>query len=87
MNFAAQLATNQKFALRDLSKPYTLTPESLVNFVVDTLNVPSPSSDVYSALTNYVRSGAPWSASDAQVLAKAGGLFHLVVGSGDYQFL
>lgn len=87
MNFAAQLATNQKFALRDLLKPYTLTPESLVNFVVDTLNVPAPSSDVYSALTNYVRSGAPWSASDAQVLAKAGGLFHLVVGSGDYQFL
>ena len=87
MNFAAQLATNQKFALRDLSKPYTLTPESLVNFVVDTLNVPSPSSDVYSALTNYVRSGGAWSASDAQVLAKAGGLFHLIVGSGDYQFL
>jgi uncharacterized protein (DUF1800 family) len=87
MNFAAQLATNQKFALRDQSKPYTLTPESLVNFVVDTLNVPAPASDVYSALTNYVRSGAPWSASDAQVLAKAAGLFHLVVGSGDYQFL
>ena len=87
MNFAAQLATNQKFALRDLARPYKLTPESLVNFVVDTLNVPQPAGDVYAALTSYVRAGGAWTGSEAQLLNKAGGLFHLVTGSGDYQFL
>ncbi len=87
MNFASTLAKNQKFALRDLAQPFKLTPESLVNFVVDTLNVPMPASDVYAALTSYVRSGGTWTGSDTQLLNKAGGLFHLVTGSGDYQFL
>jgi uncharacterized protein (DUF1800 family) len=87
MNFAAQLATNQKFTLRDLVRPYKLTPESVVNFVVDTLNVPAPAGEVQSALTSYVRAGGTWTGSEAQLLNKSGGLFHLVVGSGDYQFL
>jgi uncharacterized protein (DUF1800 family) len=87
MNFAAALATNQKFALRDLARPYKLTPDTLVNYVVDALNVPQPSGDVYSALASYVRAGGTWAGSDTQLLNKAGGLFHLVAGSGDYQFL
>ena len=87
MNFAAVLATNQKFALRDQAQPYTLTPETLVNHVVSTLNVPTPASDVYGALTSYVSAGGPWSGSAPQLLAKTGGLFHLLVGSADYQFV
>ena len=87
MNFAAQLATNQKFGLRDLARPYNQTPDTLVNFVVDALNVPAPPADVYAALTDYVRAGGTWTGSDAQLLAKAGGLFHLVTGSGQYQFV
>jgi uncharacterized protein (DUF1800 family) len=87
MNFAAQLATNQKFGLRDMARPYKQTPDTLVNFVVDTLNVPAPPPDVYAALTDYVRAGGAWTGSDAQLLNKAGGLFHLVTGSGQYQFV
>lgn len=87
MNFAATLAKNQKFALQTLARPYKLTPETLVNFVVDTLNVPTPAPDVYAALTSYVQDGGAWTGSDTQLLNKAAGLVHLVTGSGDYQFL
>ncbi|HKV99853.1 MAG TPA: DUF1800 domain-containing protein [Vicinamibacterales bacterium] len=87
MNFAAQLATNQKFALRDLARPFKQSPDTLVNFVVDMLNVPQPSGDVYGALTDYVRAGGTWTGSETQLLNKAGGLFHLVTGSGQYQFV
>ena len=37
MNFAAQLASNQKFNLRDLARPVAKTPESLLSFVLDRL--------------------------------------------------
>ena len=87
MNFAAQLAMNQKFSLRELARPYKQTPDTLVNFVVDSLNVPAPPGNVYAALTDYVRAGGTWTGSDAQLLNKAGGLFHLVTGSGQYQFV
>jgi uncharacterized protein (DUF1800 family) len=87
MNFAAQLATNQKFALRELARPYKQTPDTLVNFVVDMLNVPAPPGDIYGALTDYVRAGGTWTGSETQLLNKAGGLFHLVTGSGQYQFV
>jgi uncharacterized protein (DUF1800 family) len=87
MNFASTLATNQKFALRDAARPYKASPETLVNFAVDTLNMPPPAGDVYTALTDYVKAGGAWTGSDAQLLNKAGGTFHLLVGSGDYQFL
>jgi uncharacterized protein (DUF1800 family) len=87
MNFAAQLATNQKFSLRELARPFKQTPDTLVGFVVDSLNVPQPPLDVYAALTDYVRAGGTWTGSDAQLLNKAGGLFHLVTGSGQYQFV
>ena len=87
MNFAAQLATNQKFALRDLARPYKQTPDTLVTFVVGSLNVPDLPAGVYGALTDYVRAGGTWTGSEAQLLNKAGGLFHLLTGSGQYQFV
>ena len=37
MNFAAQLASNQKFNLRDLARPVAKTPEALLSFVLDRL--------------------------------------------------
>jgi uncharacterized protein (DUF1800 family) len=87
MNFAAQLATNQRVALRDLGRPHGATPESLVEFVADALSSPAPAPEVSAALVDYVRAGGTWTASDAQLLNKSGGLFHLMTSSGDFQFV
>jgi uncharacterized protein (DUF1800 family) len=87
MNFAAQLATNQKFNLRDGARGVGRTPESLVAHVMDRLSPPDLATDCYSALVDYTRAGGAWTGSDAQLATKASGLVHLIVGSGDYQLV
>ena len=87
MNFAATLATNQKVALREAARPYKATPEAMVDFAAGALSMPSLANDERDVLLSYVRSGGTWTGSDAQLLNKAGGLFHLLTGSGEYQFV
>jgi uncharacterized protein (DUF1800 family) len=45
MNFAAQLAANQKFNLRDASRGFGRTPESLLSYLLDNLTAPPFSDD------------------------------------------
>jgi uncharacterized protein (DUF1800 family) len=87
MNFASQVATNQRVALREAARPAKATPEALVDYCYSRLTLPSPDAGTYGTLVNYVRSGGTWTGSDAQLLAKAAGLFHLMTGSGEYQFV
>jgi uncharacterized protein (DUF1800 family) len=87
MNFASQLVTNQRVAIRDRARPFGASPETLVGFVYDTLSLPAPDREVLDALSGYVRSGSAWTGSDVQVLAKAAGLVHLAGASGPYQFV
>ncbi len=88
MNFAAALASNQKFALRDAARPFRQSPESLIsNFALSRLTIRTPDQPVYDALVNYVRAGSTWTGSDAQLTNKAGGTVHLLTGSADYQFV
>ena len=87
MNFAAQLASNQKFELRNAAKPYVRSPESLVSWMLDRMTAASYPSDAYTALLDYVRAGGAWTNSDAQILTKTAGLAHLVAGSGEYQLV
>lgn len=87
MNFASQLATNQRFALRDAARSSAGTPESLLDFVADRLSLPTLSGSERTTLTDYVRAGGAWTGSDTQILNKAGGLAHLLTGSGEYQFV
>jgi hypothetical protein len=87
MNFAAQLATNQKFNLRDLARREGTTPEALVSFVLDRLTPAEFAPASYAALVDYARAGITWTGSDDQLATKASGLVHLVVGSGDYQLV
>ncbi len=87
MNFAAQLATNQKFNLRDVARPEARTPEALLSFFLDKLTAPPLDRDVTESLLRYLRSGGAWTASDAQLLQKSPGLAHLLVGSGEYQLM
>ena len=87
MNFAAQLATNQKFNLRDAARSHADSPEALVTHVLDRLTPPDYSASSHAALMEYARTGTTWPASDPQLATKVAGLVHLVVGSGDYQFV
>jgi uncharacterized protein (DUF1800 family) len=87
MNFASQLATNQKFALRDAARPFGASQSRLVNSVYDTLSLPAPAAVETAALTGYVSAGGFWTGSDAQLLTKTAGLYHLLTASGEYQFV
>jgi uncharacterized protein (DUF1800 family) len=85
MNFASQLATNQRFALRDRARPSNASPETLIEFARANLSLGDPVPSVSDTLIQYVRSGGTWTGSDAQLLTKTAGLFHLLTGSGEYQ--
>ena len=88
LNFAAQLAANQKFNLRDLARGHGATQESLLAYMLDRTTPPELPSDTYNALLDYARAGqSSWTGSDDQLATKAAGLVHLIVGSGQYQFV
>jgi uncharacterized protein (DUF1800 family) len=87
MNFGATLAANQRFNLRDRLRGAAQTPEALVGLITDRLTARPFDDTSYRALQDYARAGLTWTGSDAQLVTKASGLSHLVVGSGNYQVL
>jgi uncharacterized protein (DUF1800 family) len=87
MNFAAQLATNQRFNLRDDARGFGRSPESLLSYMLDRLTPASFDRAALTALLDYLRAGGSWTGSDAQLLTKAPGLVHLLVGAGEYQLV
>ena len=87
MNFAATLATNQRFNLRDRLRGQAPTPDALVSLVTDRLTPAPFTGDQHQALLDYTRAGITYSGSDAQLVTKASGLAHLIVGSGAYQVI
>jgi uncharacterized protein (DUF1800 family) len=87
MNFASDLATAQRVALREAARVASSSPETLVDFVRGRLSLPPPDGPIMAALVNYVRSSGNWTGSDAQLLTKSAGLFHLMTGSGEYQLI
>ena len=88
MNFAAQLASNQRFNLRDATRGQAASPEDLVAFLLDRLPAHAFTGDAQRALQDYARAGvSTWSGSDAQRLTKAAGIVHLIVGSANYQLV
>lgn len=87
-NFASLLATNQRVELRNAATNFRASPQALVDFAYDTLTLPQPPTpQTYGPVVAYVEAGAPWTGSDSQLLAKAAGVFHLLSGSGEYQFV
>ena len=87
MNFAAQLATNQKFELRNAARGSVKSPEGLVSWALDRMTSQAFPADSYDALVDYARAGGAWTGSDAQLATKASGVAHLIVGSGEYQLV
>jgi uncharacterized protein (DUF1800 family) len=87
MNFAAQLTANQKFNLRDAFRGHVTSPEDVVAHALGRLTPPDYGSTSYGALVEYASAGAAWNGADAQIATKASGVVHLIVGSGEYQFI
>ncbi len=87
MNFAATLAGNQKFELRNAARGVVKSPENLVSWAMDRMTTPAFDSGSYGALLDYARAGGAWTGSDTQLATKASGVAHLIVGSGDYQLV
>lgn len=87
MNFASQLASNQKFSLRDTFRPVGATPDAVLSEALDRLLPAEFDAGGLAALSDYLRSGAAWTGSDSQLLTKVPGLVHLILGSGEYQLV
>ncbi|MBI4887875.1 MAG: DUF1800 domain-containing protein [Acidobacteria bacterium] len=87
MNWAATLASNQRFNLSRAAAAARRTPDDFMGFFLGRLT-PAPIDSVpYDALMAYLAGGASWPASDADLVAKSAGLAKLLVGSSEYQFI
>ncbi|MFP5380339.1 MAG: DUF1800 family protein, partial [Vicinamibacteria bacterium] len=87
LNFAAQLATNQKFELRDRLRGLATSPERLLDAVLARVSVREYPDDARDAFLTYIRTGGAWTGSDAQLASKGAGVVHLVLGSAGYQLI
>ena len=87
MNFASQVAFNQRFNLAAAAAPYGDTPESLLSYVLDSLKTPPLDRAVAGELGGYLTATGAWIGSAAQLQTKVPGLVHLIAGTAEYQFV
>jgi uncharacterized protein (DUF1800 family) len=86
MNYSSTLAANQRFNLARDAQPYRQSPEQVLQYLLARFQTPGFSGDAYNAFVEYLRAGATWSGTDAQLNIKVPGAARLIVGSGEYQF-
>jgi len=87
MNFAAQIAGNQKFNLASAAQGSTNSATALLGFVQESMRTPALEPTVKSELTSYLGATGPWTGSTQQVQNKVAGLVHLLASSPEYQFV
>jgi uncharacterized protein (DUF1800 family) len=86
MNFSASLAQNQRFNLARDAQPYRGSPDRVLEYMLSRFQNIGFNGNATAAMSDYLRSGAAWTGSDAQLQQKVPGLTRLIVGSGEYQF-
>jgi len=86
MNFAAQLAGNQRLNLVRAAGGSASSPESVLDFLLDRLSAPFDEGARGELLT-YLETGGAWTGSDTQLRTKVAGLARLIVGAGEYQIV
>jgi uncharacterized protein (DUF1800 family) len=86
MNFSATLASNQRFNLARDAQPYRQSPDQLLNYMLGRFQSMGFDSAATTAMIEYLRSGAGWTGTDAQLQQRVPGLTRLIVGAGEYQF-
>ena len=87
MNFAATLASNQKFNLGRDAATYGGSPEQVLGFLLARMTPAYYDGEQHAALLDYLRAGGSWTGSAAQLNTKASGLARLIAGSGEYQLV
>ncbi len=87
MNFASQLAGNQRANLRAAALPNARTPETLLAYVLDSLKTQRLDTLVTNDLLEYLRATGAWTGTNQQVENKTVGLVHIVAGTPEYQFV
>ena len=87
MNFAATLASNQRFNLARDGGAFRSSPENLMSYFMGRFTPAPFDSNPYGELIAYLRSGGGWTGTDAQVNARAPGLARLIIGSSEYQLV
>ena len=88
MNFAATLASNQKFNLaRSFSATERSQPGRLLDAMLQRLTPAPFQTPELNEMLTYLNAGGVWTGNDTQMNAKAPGLARLVAGSGEYQFV
>ena len=87
MNFASTLTSRQRNDIAAAATGNGATPEALLSFYLDRLSPAPYEQDAYASLLNYLRSGAAWTGSAAQLRVKAPGLIHLIAGSSENQLV
>jgi uncharacterized protein (DUF1800 family) len=87
MNFAAMLASNQRFNLARDATAFRATAEGLTGAFVERFSSAPFEGDSYAELLSYLRASTGWTGSAAQINARAPGLARLIVGSAEYQFV
>jgi uncharacterized protein (DUF1800 family) len=87
MNFAATLASNQRFNLARDATAVRSSAENVIGYFMGRFSPAPYDNESYSELLSYLRAGGTWTGSDAQINARAPGLARLIVGSSEYQFV
>ena len=87
MNFASNLVGRQRTDIGRAATGNGATPEALLSFYLDRLTPAPYEPAAYEALLAYLRGGAQWTGTEAQLRVKAPGLLHLIVGSSEYQLV
>jgi uncharacterized protein (DUF1800 family) len=87
MNFAADIAFDQRSNLGRAAAAARSSPEDLLSLFLDRFSPAPYDTEPYEGLLDYLRSGGAWTGSDAQLTMKAAGLTRLIVGSSEYQFM
>ena len=87
MNFAAQLASNQKFNLRDLRAAVAKTPESLLSFVLDKLTPNDFATRRTTRCSTTLAQASPGTAPTTQSRRRPRASSTWWSGSGDYQLV
>ena len=88
MNFAAMLASNQKFNLaRSFSAAEREQPDGVLEGMLRRMTPAPFAPNETTELLRYLAAGGPWTGSDTQMSAKAPGIARLIAGSGEYQLV
>jgi uncharacterized protein (DUF1800 family) len=87
MNFASQIAGNQRFNLASAAVEGKDSPEEMVEFFLERLSAAPFDDGPLDELHAYLRAGGTWTGSTAQLQTKAAGLSRLIVGSAEYQLV